>query len=407
MSAKNMETSYIDISQSKNVADMVFSLGKSLETGLFSEKKIVLDLGNIDLERPQILGLKSLVLGAGSELSLIHSSSPTTKLVALEMDIQVVDIKEIEEKQEIKAEALKDIVTNSDDILGFSPRMDIPLQNTVSTEKVSELIAKHENFYSDLSAVQEPQDEHDELLDNLMSDIKDVTKELGERMEDEAYSKIQADDIAPIEPLLTPVFEEVFSPETTVSSGTVLEKSSETFATEREEFVEMPKPLDSEQAGEIFEQKEEQKSYISDVVAPTEELLEKEFIIDEKAKANIVGDTAYIKQTLRSGQVVSFDGNVVIIGNCHSGSEIIAAGDITVWGVLEGIAHAGSRGDENAVIRALKIDAIQLRIASQFARRPDRANVDFAEKTDTFTPEEARVRDGRIYIYTLNTENQI
>lgn len=404
MSAKNMETSYIDISQSKNVADMVFSLGKSLETGLFSEKKIVLDLGNIDLERPQILGLKSLVLGAGSELALIHSSSPTTKLVALEMDIQVVDVKELEEKQEMKAEAVKDILANSNDVLGIAPKIDIPAPVFVSEEKVSELIAKHENFYSDISAMQEPQDEHDELLDNLMSDIKDVTQELGERMEDEALSKIQADDIAPIEPLLTPVFEEVFTPETPVSSE---EKSSETFTSVQEEFVEMPKPLDSEQAGEIFAQKEEQKSYISDVVEPREELLEKEFIIDEKAKANIIGDTAYIKQTLRSGQVVSFDGNVVIIGNCHSGSEIVAAGDITVWGVLEGIAHAGSRGDENAVIRALKIDAIQLRIASQFARRPDRANVDFAEKTDTFTPEEARVRDGRIYIYTLNTENQI
>ncbi len=401
MSAKNRETSYIDISQSKNVADMVFSLGKSLETGLFSDKKIVLDLGDIDLERPQILGLKSLVLGAGSELSLIHSSSPTTKLVALEMDIKVIDVKEIEEKQEMKAETVKDILTKSNEVLGLEPKFDIPAPTVVSDEKVSELIAKHENFYSDISAMQEPQEEHDELLDNLMSDIKDVTQELGERMEDEALSKIQADDIKPIEPVFSLETEDTF-----VAKSFEEKKVSEIIETKPEEFVEMPKPLNCEVSGCMLED-ETQKSYISDVIEPKEELLEKEFIIDEKAKANIVGDTAYIKQTLRSGQVVSFDGNVVIIGNCHNGSEIVASGDITVWGILEGIAHAGSCGDEKAVIRALKIDAIQLRIASHFARRPDRANIDFAEKTDTFTPEEARVRDGRIYIYTLNTENQI
>ena len=399
MNAKNMETSYIDISQSKNVADMVFSLGKSLETGLFSQKKIVLDLGEMDLERPQILGLKSLVMGAGSELSLIHSSSPTTKLVALEMDIQVVDVKEIEAKEESKAEAVKEIVANSDELLGFAPRTETPddfapSPNAVSSEKVSELIAQHENFYSDISAVQEPQDEHDELLDNLMSNVQDVTKELGERMQDDALREIQSDDIAPIEPPTFAASDEVLAPE-------VFTPASE----EQEEVGEIPAPLDCEVSGCLLET--EQKSYISDVIEPQEELLEKQFIIDEKAKASIIGDTAYIKQTLRSGQVVSFDGNVVIIGNCHSGSEIVAAGDITVWGVLEGIAHAGSRGNEDAVVRALKIDAIQLRIASQFARRPDRANIEFTEKTDTYTPEEARVRDGRIYIYTLNAENQI
>lgn len=399
MNAKKMETSYIDISQSKNVADMVFSLGKSLETGLFSEKKIVLDLGDIELERPQILGLKSLVMGAGSELSLIHSSNPTTKLVALELNIQVVDVKELEAKEETKAETVKEIVANADELLGFAPRTETPddfAPNAVSSEKVSELISSHENFYSDISATQEPQHEHDELLDNLMSNVQDVTKELGERMQDEALREIQADDITPIEPPVMAAPNEVLAPEPFAPVAPV---------TEVQEEDELPKPLDCEVSGCILET--EQKSYISDVIEPQEELLEKQFIIDEKAKANIIGDTAYIKQTLRSGQVVSFDGNVVIIGNCHSGSEIVAAGDITVWGILEGIAHAGSRGNEDAVVRALKIDAIQLRIASQFARRPDRANIEFVEKSETFTPEEARVRDGRIYIYTLNAENQI
>ena len=51
-------------------------------------------------------------------------------------------------------------------------------------------------------------------------------------------------------------------------------------------------------------------------------------------------NTQYHKQTVRSGQVIKSNGNVVIIGDCHPGCEIHAAGDITVWGILGGIAHA-------------------------------------------------------------------
>jgi len=114
-------------------------------------------------------------------------------------------------------------------------------------------------------------------------------------------------------------------------------------------------------------------------------------------------DTLYIKQTLRSGQIVTFDGNVVIIGDCHPGSEIVATGDITVWGVLSGIAHAGAKGNINSKIRALRMNAIQLRIADYYARRPDQVEIDKMEKTPAFIPEEAKVSNGEIVIYTLNS----
>lgn len=113
-------------------------------------------------------------------------------------------------------------------------------------------------------------------------------------------------------------------------------------------------------------------------------------------------ETLYIKQTLRSGQAINFNGNVVIIGDCHPGSEVVAAGDISIWGVLGGIAHAGSKGDYNANIRALKINAIQLRIADLFARKPDKLEVEKNEKTNTFMPEEAKISNGEIIIYPLN-----
>lgn len=109
--------------------------------------------------------------------------------------------------------------------------------------------------------------------------------------------------------------------------------------------------------------------------------------------------TLYLKQNLRSGQTMSYDGNIVLIGDVHPGSEIIAKGDITVWGVLSGIAHAGARGNNFAKIRALKISAIQLRISGFYARRPDSWNIPYIQRSNEFTPEEARVENNEIAIY--------
>ena len=109
--------------------------------------------------------------------------------------------------------------------------------------------------------------------------------------------------------------------------------------------------------------------------------------------------TLYINQTLRSGQTVNYEGNILIIGDAHPGSEIIAGGDITVWGILGGIAHAGCNGNITSKVRALKLNAIQLRIAGLYARRNDTLNVPYVQKSNEFTPEEALVEDGKIVIY--------
>ena len=109
--------------------------------------------------------------------------------------------------------------------------------------------------------------------------------------------------------------------------------------------------------------------------------------------------TLYLNKTLRSGQTINYEGNVFIIGDAHPGSEIIAGGDITVWGILGGIAHAGSNGNVTSKVRALKLNAIQLRIAGLYARRNDTLNVPFVQKSNEFTPEEALIEDGKIVIY--------
>lgn len=111
-------------------------------------------------------------------------------------------------------------------------------------------------------------------------------------------------------------------------------------------------------------------------------------------------NTLYLRQTLRSGKTVRFNGNIVIVGDVHAGSEITAGGDIVVWGELRGIAHAGAQGNYKSEIRAMKIEALQLRIADYIARRPDRIyyHKDGADH-HALSPEVARVADGEIKIF--------
>ncbi len=111
---------------------------------------------------------------------------------------------------------------------------------------------------------------------------------------------------------------------------------------------------------------------------------------------NLPLETLFYKQTLRSGQVLESSGNIVVVGDAHSGSEILADGDILVWGFLGGIAHAGRNGNDRAEIRAVRIEAVQLRIGSHIARRPDRL---FNNRAKKRTPEVAKVKNGEIQIY--------
>lgn len=74
-------------------------------------------------------------------------------------------------------------------------------------------------------------------------------------------------------------------------------------------------------------------------------------------------DTLMLRKTLRAGQKVIYQGNVVIQGDVNPGSEIIADGDIIVLGALRGIAHAGASGREDAAVIALVYEPMQLRIA--------------------------------------------
>ncbi len=81
---------------------------------------------------------------------------------------------------------------------------------------------------------------------------------------------------------------------------------------------------------------------------------------------SISDDTAlFINKTLRSGTRVEFPGHIVIVGDVNPGAEIVAEGNVVVWGRVRGMIHAGAKGDRSAFICALDLSANQLRIADE------------------------------------------
>ena len=82
-------------------------------------------------------------------------------------------------------------------------------------------------------------------------------------------------------------------------------------------------------------------------------------------------ETLYVEANLRSGQLIRYPGNVFILGDVNPSAEIIAAGDIIVWGTLRGIAHAGADGDREAKIIAMQVNAGQIRIADKITTISD------------------------------------
>jgi septum site-determining protein MinC len=83
-------------------------------------------------------------------------------------------------------------------------------------------------------------------------------------------------------------------------------------------------------------------------------------------------DTILIRRTLRSGFSVHHVGHIVVVGDVNPGAEIIAGGDVLVWGHLRGTVHAGAGGNEDAVVCALDLSPMQLRIAGGIATTPKR-----------------------------------
>lgn len=75
-------------------------------------------------------------------------------------------------------------------------------------------------------------------------------------------------------------------------------------------------------------------------------------------------ETKFVRNSLRSGQKLEFEGSIVVLGDVNFGAEVIAGDNIVVLGVLRGLAHAGAKGNKDAVISVASIEAKQIRISN-------------------------------------------
>lgn len=76
--------------------------------------------------------------------------------------------------------------------------------------------------------------------------------------------------------------------------------------------------------------------------------------------------TKVIKQPVRSGQQVVSDGDLIVLGQVGAGAEVIAKGNVHIYGALRGRAFAGAQGDENCHIFCRQLDAELVAIAGVF-----------------------------------------
>ena len=408
----------VDLSQAQNPADIVFELSNIIEKPEAANQKIWLKLGDINLNQSQILSIQSLISSINSTLSLIESQSQQTELAAATLGICTKDVEEEIEKELEENTPEAPLNTENDTPV----QQYIPMTDHIDTEETKEdkeeiseenkVEIKEQEELNTESAKQESVNA-EESNPSSSSDLQE--KEIITQPEDESESN-QDNLFGKIDSLIENASYSSIAKAENIQEETQQQENSET-ETETENITENSNQINEEEIQEqldsIFDSEKKLENILSDdkdinemknwpltkeaqeFEIPDEEMTDEDYEILQM-------NTQYHKQTVRSGQVIKSNGNVVIIGDCHPGCEIHAAGDITVWGVLGGIAHAGCKGNTKARIRALNLNAIQLRIAESYARRPDHIKNMFSEKTNVFTPEEARNINGSIVILKIN-----
>ena len=103
------------------------------------------------------------------------------------------------------------------------------------------------------------------------------------------------------------------------------------------------------------------------VVATTSDILtveESDQMIQERQSETYVG-------IVRSGQVIKANGDLVVIGDVNPNGRVEAGGSVYVLGRLKGAAHAGTKGNRDAVIAASWLEATQLKIADELETMTD------------------------------------
>ncbi len=357
---ENVGLFVIDLSECDNTGDIINNVSLALEIPNASGRGISLKLKDNVLNQSQILSIKSLIESYNSQLVCVETTSLITQNTCESMGIRVKQTK----VQKIQS----------------------------GTDKLKELQKAEQEQEKIVEPAQEHKKQEVELMPDApgMQDAPKPSKLKVENKFDELKSKL------PKEALVKPSKGEEIKKATEVSENSSEQKTAKNEAQMQENKNEENDGLRRQvitvykKASDTNMQDDEDLEEVDFYAPPTTDPV----VIDNK-------QTIYVNQTLRSGQTLEFDGNIIIIGDCHPGSEIKATGDITVWGVLGSIAHAGCNGNRDAKIRALKMNAVQLRIANCYSRRPDGGNIPYIVKSAVFTPEEARIVEDNIVLFKM------
>lgn len=79
-----------------------------------------------------------------------------------------------------------------------------------------------------------------------------------------------------------------------------------------------------------------------------------------------IGEAALmVRRSLRSGQRVTYDSHIIVLGDVHPGAEVISGGNVLVIGSCRGTVHAGAGGNESAKVIARRLEPTSLSIAGK------------------------------------------
>ncbi|MDU4910019.1 septum site-determining protein MinC [Clostridium baratii] len=131
---------------------------------------------------------------------------------------------------------------------------------------------------------------------------------------------------------------------------------------------------------------------IKDIIWQDDNSKEKEKEKEKKTFSGVYeGKTKFLRKTVRGGQSIRYNGNIVIIGDINSGAEVTAAGNIIVLGAIKGNVSAGANGNTKAIIAAFSLQPEILKISNIVTLSPD-------DSEEPEYPEVAKVKDGAIIV---------
>ncbi len=114
----------------------------------------------------------------------------------------------------------------------------------------------------------------------------------------------------------------------------------------------------------------QQGSLFNDPATPSETTVKTVEVVKEVVKTVVQTQrqqSKIVHQPIRSGQqVYAADGDLIIMASVSAGAEILADGNIHVYGTLRGRALAGVKGDTRARIFCYSLEAELVSIAGQY-----------------------------------------